>query len=386
MVNALEKKRLESIDFLRGLVMVIMAVDHVRDYFTDVRFNPLDLEQGDGALFLTRWITHFCAPIFVLLAGTSAGMMAATRSQAELSKFLFSRGLWLIFIEIVVITYGWTFQAITNLIILQVIWAIGVSMLVMSLLVWLPKWAIATFGFIIVFGHNILDFGLFPAPVQGPAPFWHALHNQGFTLDFGIPVAPAYPILPWIGVMPLGYLLADLFKKEAAERRRDLIRIGMAAIAVFFVLRAGGIYGEPKAFIAHDTVFHTALAFIDTTKYPPSLLYLLITLGPGLLVLAYAEQWRGRFVDWMVTFGRVPFFFYVVHIYLIHLAAMVAGKIQFGNWSATAGPFWQYPADYGLPLWGVWLVWFAVVVALYPACKWFAGVKARRKDWWLSYL
>lgn len=385
MGTGLAKQRLQSIDFLRGLVMVIMALDHVRNYFTDARFDPLDLEQGDAALFLTRWITHFCAPIFVFLAGTSAGLMAATRSKSDLSKFLLSRGLWLIFIEAVVITFGWTFQPITNTIILQVIWAIGVSMIVMAGLIWLPRWAIAAFGLVIVFGHNILDYGLFPAS-QGPSPFWHTLHNQTFTLDLGVPTFLAYPLLPWIGVMPLGYLLAGIYTESAEDRRGLLLRLGIASILVFFALRALGLYGEPKAFETKDSLLHTILAFVDTSKYPPSLLFLMMTLGPGLIILALAERWSGRFHDWMVTFGRVPFFYYVLHIYAIHVGAMLATELTGHGWQVGAGPFFQYPADYGFSVQIVWVFWIALVVLLYPACKWFAGVKARRKDWWLSYL
>jgi uncharacterized membrane protein len=380
------KSRLNSIDFLRGLVMVIMALDHVRDYFTDVRFDPLDLDQGSTELFLTRWITHFCAPVFVLLAGTSAGFMAARRSTAELSKFLISRGLWLIFVEAIIVTYGWTFSNPFSTLIFQVIWAIGVSMLVMAALVWTPKWFIMGFGIIMVFGHNILDLGVFPEPIRGPNPFWQGLHNQIFTLDFGTPAFIAYPVIPWIGLMPLGYLLADLYQKPSAERQQSLIWLGVSAVILFVVLRVSGVYGEPNPFEGHENNARAALDFLDTTKYPPSLLYLLMTLGPALITLGYAERWRGRFVDWMVTFGRVPFFYYILHIYVIHLGALVAAELTGFGWQATAIAFFQFPAEYGFGLPVVYAVWVALIIALYPACKWFAGVKARRKDWWLSYL
>ena len=387
MSNDGQSGRLNSIDFLRGLVMVIMAIDHVRDYFTNVRFDPLDLEQGSPELFLTRWITHFCAPVFVLLAGTSAGLMAARRTPQELSLFLLSRGLWLIFIELTVVTFAWTFQSLASIIVFQVIWAIGISMVVMAGLVLLPKWAIAAFALIIVFGHNILDFGLFPEnPSQGPMPFWHILHNPGFAMLWGIPAGIGYPVIPWIGVMPLGYLLADLYRKPAEERQKMLIKLGVGALGLFVILRAIGIYGEPNPFEGHESYVRAVLDFIDTTKYPPSLLYLLMTLGPALILLAYAESWRGKFVSWMVTFGRVPFFYYIAHLYLIHLAAM-AGTAYLGmGWAAALQPWWTYPQGYGFGLTVVYGVWLAIVLALYPACRWFAGVKARRKDWWLSYL
>lgn len=380
--------RLTSIDFLRGLVMVIMALDHVRDYFWDVRFDPLDLEQTNGAIFFTRWITHFCAPVFVLLAGLSAGLMAQRRTTAELSRFLFTRGLWLVFIEFTVITFGWTFGPLTNLVILQVIWAIGISLMVMSALVWTPKWFIATFAFIMVFGHNLLDFGLFPAPVSFDiaAPFWHGLHNSIFTLDLGFPTVLAYPIIPWIGVMPLGYLLADLYRMEAGRRNQLLIRMGLAAIIMFVLLRAINIYGDPNIWAGQKDMLWSFFAFLNVTKYPPSLLYLLITLGPGLLILSYAEKWRGRFVNWMVIFGQVPFFYYVLHIYLIHLAALAAAEFQGLGWRTTMGDSFSFPPEYGFSLPVVWAVWLMVVVMLYPLCKWFAGLKKRKKYWWLSYL
>lgn len=380
--------RLSSIDFLRGLVMVIMALDHVRDYFWDVRFDPLDLEQTNGALFMTRWITHFCAPIFVLLAGLSAGMMAGRRTTAELSRFLLTRGIWLIFIEFTVITFGWTFQSITTFTILQVIWAIGVSLVVMSALVWTPRWFIVSFALIVVFGHNLLDFGLFPAPVplNTFGPFWHALHNVVFTLDLGVPTIVAYPIIPWIGVMPLGYILAGIYKMEATKRQQLLVRIGFSAIILFVLLRVINIYGEPNLMVAQKDMLWNFFAFINVTKYPPSLLYLLITLGPGLIVLSYAEKWRGRFVNWMVVFGQVPFFYYVIHIYVIHLAALAAAEYQGIGWRALMQDSFSYPPEYGFSLPVVWMVWFILVVALYPICKWFADIKKRKKYWWLSYL
>ncbi len=378
--------RLNSIDFLRGLVMVIMALDHVRDFFTDARFDPADLTQTDSALFLTRWVTHFCAPIFVLLSGVSAGLMAERKSKRELSLFLATRGLWLIVIEATLVSFSWQFT-FGFAVILQVIWAIGVSMLLLSLLVHLPLWAIAGFGAIVVLGHNILDYGLFPPQDWSrPAPFWHGLHVGAFTLDFGLPAVMAYPLLPWVGLMPLGFLLARVYRMDTAARQQLLIRLGLGCTLAFLVLRAFNGYGNPSPWSVQDSGAFTVWSFLNTTKYPPSLAYLLMTLGPGLLVLAYAERWRGRFVDWMVTFGKVPFFYYLAHLYLGHLLALVAAELMGFGWRTVAAPMWAFPPEYGFSIWIVWLVWIAVVVMLYPACRWFADLKARRKDWWLSYL
>lgn len=380
--------RLTSIDFLRGLVMVIMALDHVRDYFWDVRFDPLDLEQTNVVWYVTRWITNFCAPTFVLLAGLSAGLMARRRTKAELSRFLFTRGLWLIFIEVTVVTFAWTFQPLQNLVILQVIWAIGVSLIVMSALVWTPKYFIAAFAIIMVFGHNILDFGLFPSPVpfEVVSPFWHVLHNQVFTLDMGFPIVASYPIIPWIGVMPMGYLLAGLYRMEAEERQKWLIRIGLSAVILFFILRAINFYGDPNVWVAQKDMLWNILAFFNVTKYPPSLLYLLITLGPGLMMLGYAEKWRGRFVNGMVVFGQVPFFYYVLHLYVIHLAALLAAELQGFGWRTTLINSFQFAPEYGFGPLVVWALWFILILLLYPLCKWFADIKKRRSYWWLSYL
>jgi uncharacterized membrane protein len=380
--------RIDSIDFLRGLVMVIMALDHVRDFFTDVRYEPLDLSQTDSALFLTRCITHFCAPIFILLSGDSAGMMAERKSKAELSRFLVSRGLWLIVVEVFLVSFGWQFSVGPGFAVgLQVIWAIGVSMIVLAGLVWLPVWAIAAFGGVLVLGHNILDYGLFPpSDWIKPAPFWHGLHSQGVTLVMGFQTLLMYPLVPWVGLMPLGYLLARLYRLDEEKRRRALLTMGFAAVGLFILVRGVNAYGNPSPWSSQASPGMTVLSFLNTTKYPPSLSFLLMTLGPGLLLLAVAEGWRGRFKNWMVVFGRVPFFYYLVHIYLAHLLALAAAEWQGFGWQALARPFWMLPEGYGFSLPVVWVIWLAVVIMLYPACKWFANVKARRKDWWLSYL
>lgn len=380
--------RLTSIDALRGLVILLMAVDHTRDFFTNVRFDPEDFTQGDTWLFLTRWITHFCAPVFVLLAGTSAGLMAERKSTADVSKFLAIRGLWLIFAELTLVTFGWQFNLGPSFVLAwQVIWVIGASMLVMAVLIWLPFWAITAFGLIVVFGHNALDYGLFPAQDWSqPQPFWHILHNQGFTTDVGIPSLMLYPLLPWIGVMPLGYALARLYRKPEEERRTLFLMLGLVCTSLFVILRFINGYGAPQHWEPQESAWYTVLDFFHALKYPPSLTFLLMTLGPGFLFLAYADRWHGWFKDMLVMFGRVPFFFYIVHIYLIHALAMVAAELQGGGWRSVTVGFWQLPADYGFDLWVVWVMWFTVIALLYPACKWFADLKGSRKDWWLSYL
>ncbi|MEO1240351.1 MAG: heparan-alpha-glucosaminide N-acetyltransferase domain-containing protein [Pseudomonadota bacterium] len=394
------KARIQSVDFLRGLVIVIMALDHVRDYVTNVRFDPLDLEQGDPALFLTRWITHFCAPVFVFLAGTSAGFQAQAGKQGkDLSMFLLTRGVWLIFLELTVVKMGWMFnlQLFIGYHFLQVIWVIGVSMIALAALVWLPLRAIAAIGVVIIVGHHLLapidtavmsglaTGGPFPTATSFSDALWLFLHMQG-----AIPIGPtfafiAYPAVPWIGVMALGYVFADIYKQEDKHRRSLMMKFGLGLTALFFVLRTINIYGDPSQWAVQDSIVKTMLSFLNTTKYPPSLLFLLMTLGPALVVLALSERWRGKAFDVFVTFGRVPLFFYVIHIYAAHAAAVLLAVLQ-GNGASSAMTFFVFfPAGHGVGLWGVYAIWITIVVALYfPSC-WFAGVKKRSNSWWMSY-
>lgn len=373
------RARIDSLDLLRGAVMVLMALDHVRDYFTSARFDPLDFSQTSVALFLTRWITHFCAPVFVFLAGTSAYRFGRRASRAELSRFLWTRGLWLVFLELTVVHFAWTFEAPwAGDPFVQVIWAIGWSMVLLAALVWLPLPAIAAFGIVVIAGHNALD-GIAPAAFGTLAPLWNVLHVQGPTPWTFV----AYPLIPWVGVMAAGYALGAAYDLDPARRRRLLLGLGTALIALFVVLRVPNLYGDLHPWTAQDNPVFTFLGVIKAHKYPPSLAFLLMTLGPALIALAMFERARGRMVNWLVTIGRVPLFFYVLHIMLAHaLARLVAGFMGI----ELDHVFWGQSADWGFGLPVVYAVWALVVVLLYPACRWFAAVKARRRDWWLSYL
>ncbi len=394
------KTRVQSVDFLRGLVIAIMALDHVRDYVTNVRFDPLDIDQTDPALFLTRWITHFCAPVFIFLAGTSAGFQAQAGKQGkELSMFLLTRGVWLVFLELTVVKMGWMFnlQLSIGYHFLQVIWAIGVSMIALAALVWLPLRVIAAIGVIMIAGHHLLapidaavmsglaTGGPFPTATSLGDALWLFLHMQG-----AIPIGPtfafvAYPVVPWIGVMALGYVFAEIYKQEDRRRRSLMMKFGLGLTILFFVLRAINIYGDPSQWAVQDSIVKTMLSFLNTTKYPPSLLFLLMTMGPALAVLSLSERWRGKAFDVFVTFGRVPLFFYVIHIYAAHAVAVGLAAIQ-GNGASSAMTFFVFfPAGHGVGLWGVYAIWFAIVVALYFPSGWFAGVKKRSNSWWMSY-
>ncbi|SHF53915.1 Uncharacterized membrane protein [Microbulbifer donghaiensis] len=378
--------RLVSVDFARGLVMVIMALDHVRDFTSSARFSPEDLNETSPAYFFTRWITHFCAPLFVLLAGMGAGFMRASRSPRELSIFLLTRGVWLIFIEQTVMSFGWSFvQPQGYALVLTTLSMIGFCMISMAAFIHLPRLPLLLLSLALIAGHNLLD-GRLPMPEQGLPPLWYGLHEDIFTRVAGIPLVVVYPLIPWLAVMPLGYLLADLYKDPDETRRRALVWLGGGAIGLFLLLRLFNVYGDPEVWEAQQSFAMTLVSFFNLEKYPPSLLYLLMTLGPGLLLLAWSERLRGSVVDVINTFGRVPFAYYILHIYIAHLLALGLAQWQGFGWRAAAGGWWTFPEGYGLPLPMVYVIWLGVVALLYPFCRWLAAVKARRKDWWLSYL
>jgi len=400
------RQRVDSIDLLRGIVMVIMMLDHTRDFVHNaaLAFDPTDLSRTNVALFLTRWVTHFCAPVFVFLAGTGAYLQwARGKSKKQLSWFLVTRGLWLIVLEVTVIKFGITFNPDYRFVgFFQVIWVIGVSMIILAGLIYLPKSVIAVFGLLMIALHNLFD-GIrvvgFRGPTQ-PMPglgtrLWILLHQpfDGFPiLGWPSPVVfVIYPLIPWIGVMALGYVFGALYRGHPQPRKRLLVIIGSSAILLFVIIRAINIYGDPSEWSSQKNILYTVLSFVNTTKYPPSLLFLLMTLGPAILALAFFESDAPRswIRNFFVTFGRVPLFFYLLQWYTAHLISLL---LHFAFGKPTSFLF-QAPLNFGPPPQGigfnlgvVYLSWIAGVMLLYPLCKWFAGVKARRKDWWLSYL
>jgi uncharacterized membrane protein len=388
--------RLTSIDMLRGLVIVIMALDHTRDFFsTAMSIDPMNDPNVGLPLALTRWITHFCAPVFVFLAGTSAGLMAARKTPAELCKFLLTRGLWLIFIELAVISTAVSFSpgGITEfggrtLVFLQVIWAIGASMVLLALLQFLGRKVCLGLGVAIVLGHNALD-GHWPVSaglVDTSPPVWAALHVAMSKIAGPFHFMFLYPLLPWLGVMLLGFGASGLFEREPAARNHALLIWGIAITAGFLALRFIDAYGEPNHWQAQERGVATLIDFLNTTKYPPSLQFLAMTLGPAAIFCAYADRMRGFFKDLFVMFGRVPFAFYVAHFYLLHALSVLLGVAQ--GFSAgqimTFPPF--YPPGYGVALSWVYAVWVLVIALLYPFCRWVADVKQRSRAWWLSYV
>jgi len=387
------KPRLDSIDTLRGIVIVLMALDHTRDFFSrDLAFDPTDLARTYPALFFTRWITHFCAPVFLFLAGTSA-FLSITRGKSirDLSWFLASRGLWCIVLELTWIRcLGWRFNFDFTDSFGLVFWAIGWSMIALSVLVHLPVRVVTGFGILMIATHNLLD-GVQPSAWGTFDWLWKILHSGG-TIELGgnFRFGAGYPLIPWIGVMAAGYGFGPVMVRPEGERRRLLFGLGALLIALFVIVRAANVYGDARPWSSQRNVLFTVFSFLNCAKYPPSLLYLLMTLGPSLIILGMLDRGTPRWLRPICEFGRVPLFFYLLHLPLIHGLAVIISWIQYGRagwWFANgpgAGPD-PMPPDYGFGLPVVYLVWVLVVIALYPACRWFAGFKRRRHDPWLSY-
>jgi uncharacterized membrane protein len=378
--------RNEAIDLLRGLVMVIMVLDHARDFWGGFTPNPNDLEVTTVALFYTRWVTNICAPVFVFLAGTSAYLYGSKRDSRQLSLFLLTRGLWLVLIELTVCKYVWIPEPGYSMVLLQVIWVIGCAMIALAGLCFLGAITVGLIGLVIVVGHNTLDI-LSPADFGQAAMLWTIGHEGGqLQLFEGVSWLVAYPLIPWIGVMALGYSFGTSVALARQQRSRLYLRTGLTLISLFIVLRVFNLYGDAALWSSQASLSFSVLSFLNTTKYPPSLMFLLMTLGPALCVLALLENWKSgsRVRDALLVFGRVPLFFYVLHLYLLRFTALPVSFALYGAEAATPPPGPAGSAMLGLG--ATYIAWVLAIILLYPACRWFAGVKKRRSDWWLSYL
>lgn len=397
-IKSLRPARIESIDVLRGLIMVIMALDHTRDFFHTTAWtdDPLNLATTTTGLFLTRWITHFCAPVFALLSGTSIYLQGLRKSRSELSMFLLKRGGWLIVAEIVLISPGFSFTWF-NPVSLVVFWSLGMSMILMAGLTWLPFRVVLGIGLTIVLGHNGLDYWE-QSPKFTPGIWWALIHggpNRVFEYAPGRVLEVLYPFLPWLGLMMLGYCLGRLFEPTVTQqkRRKWLLRFGTAAICLFVALRLLNGYGDPFPWGVQSDGLTTFFSFLKVHKYPPSLLYLCVTVGPGLLALAFLEPICNSVTNVLRTYGRTAFFYYTIHWYVLHSLRMVF-FFAAGHTMAEADKALQtIPMRFVLPGTGgyslpvVYLVWLAVVLALYPLCRWYDAYKtAHKEQWWLNYL
>jgi uncharacterized membrane protein len=379
--------RIESVDFLRGVVMILMALDHTRDFLGVNTTSPTDLGHTTIPLFFTRWITHFCAPVFFLLTGTGAYLSLRRKSKGQLSRFLFTRGLWLIFLECTLFRcLGFQFNFDYHVTLLNVLWALGWAMIVLSVLVHLPIPVTTALGIIMIAGHNSLDF------IRSSNPIWSILHSPNFILQSPQhSVFVVYTLIPWVGVTAVGYGLGRIYDWTSRSRRTFLLRAGLVLIAAFVVLRGINVYGDPLRWTMQKSALFTALSFLNTCKYPPSLLFLLMTLGPALVLLCVVERKTPELLRPALVFGRVPMFYFLLHIPLIHLIAVGACYARYGHvhWMFESPSISQFPITtppgWGFSLSIVYVFWIGVVIALYPLCRWFAAVKQRRSDTWLSY-
>jgi uncharacterized membrane protein len=380
------KQRITSIDILRGVIMIIMALDHVRDFFGKMPFDALDLTHTTPQLFLTRWITHFCAPVFVFLSGVSAYLSAGNNSSKEVSGFLLKRGLWLLLLEVTIINFGWFFDPAYHIHFLQVIWVFGWSMISLSALVYIKPLYVGLFGVVLIVGHNALD-GIRANTFGSWKLAWMLLHEQGFMpLGAGKAIFVVYPIIPWIGVMAAGYGFGVVFKLESSIRKQWLLCAGIASLLLFVVLRFFNIYGDPFPWQHQSDWWKNLLAFVRCQKYPPSLQYLLMTLGTAMVVLALIENTKNKITHFFTVFGKVPFFYYLLHIYLIHLMQLLIAAVTGFPIMSLLSRNESLTSTWGFNLPFVYLIWIIVIAVLYFPCRWFMKVKQRRKYWWLSYM
>jgi uncharacterized membrane protein len=388
----------EAIDAVRGTVMILMALDHVRDFIHNgaMSYLPTDLTQTTPLIFFTRWVTHICAPTFMLLAGVGAFLWRhGKRTKRQLSIFLFTRGLWLVALELTAMQLAYYFDASLKYpVLLGVLWALSASMIALALLIWLPIRVLAVLSIGVITLHNLLD-GVNAAQFGPAAWAWNVFYQAGAFPLAGATIIVVYPLVPWLAVMVVGFCLGPLFLKDRAVRRRYLTVIGAAATLAFVVIRAFNGYGNPQPWAEQRSPIFTVLSFLNTLKYPPSLDFLLMTLGPSLLALAWFDRPGLKPSNPLVVFGRVPLFYFVVHFYAVHAVAALLALARYGTGAlaflfqpmpSMGGSLEVYPTQFGYDLWVVFLVWAIIVLALYPACRWFAAIKARRNDWWLSYL
>jgi uncharacterized membrane protein len=388
------QSRVRGVDALRGAVMIVMALDHTRDYFHSAaaRFQPDDPARTTVALFFTRWITHFCAPVFFFTAGIGAYLWwSRGRTKIELSRLLATRGLWLVFLELTVLRFIMFFSLTNSPWMLTILWALGWSMVALAVLAWLPVRILAPLSILVIALHNLAD-AVTPDRFGSLGWLWNILHQPGMIELGGAVFLVAYPLVPWFAVMSAGFCFGAVVKKDDARRRAWMVWLGAAATAAFLVIRWANLYGDPRPWSIQANGF-TALSFLRVTKYSPSLDFLLMTLGPALLLLALFDR-----IDWkpsnpLIVFGRVPMFYFLAHFLAIHLLTIPFALVRYGRAGFLRNPLPSiggradlYPPGFGYSLGVVYAVWIAVVILMYPICLWFARLKERRRDWWLSYL
>jgi uncharacterized membrane protein len=396
---SINSTRLTSLDLLRGTVMVVMALDHTRDFFhrTAMVSSPTDLAKTTVSLFLTRWVTHFCLPVFMFLAGVSAYLWWQRRghTRRELSRFLWTRGVWFVLLELTLMQFAYNFNFSARIpILLLILWIFGLCMLALAALIYLPRTWLLAASLAAIALHNLLD-GISAKRFGAAAPIWLMLHQPGlFTLS-GRSFLVTYTLLPWIAVIAAGFCFGPVMEWESLRRQKFLRRLGLSLIAGFLALRFLNIYGDPVHWESQGSAAFTLLSFLNCTKYPASLDFLLMTLGPALLALSYFERWNSSLRNPLVVFGRVPMFYFVLHFYLIHAFAVFFAFLRYGSKAAgfafnpppsMGAPAGLFPPNYGYGLSATYCFWLLVVIASYPLCRWFARFRANHRYWWLSYL
>jgi uncharacterized membrane protein len=387
-MSSLSRTRVLSIDLLKGVVMVLMALDHTRDYFhqSSVLLDMTNPAHATYPVYLTRWITHLCAPAFSFLAGISVYISGNKKTKTALSIFLIKRGIWLIVMELTVISFAWYLNVDFKNTDLAVIWVLGVSMIFLAAFIHLPQNMILICSCVIIFGHNLLD------QVHFSNSFLWGVVHEVYTLKLSEThtLTVLYPIIPWIAVMALGYYFGQYFDNTfpTAQRRTLFNTVGFGAIVLFIIVRWANVYGDPVPWSAQQTIGRTILSFMNLTKYPPSLLYLLATLSVTFLFLANTESWQGKIVDFFSVFGRVPFFYYIVHLYLIRVLSLITAELTGHGWQLMVQRQFDVDLkDFGFSLEIVYLIWIVIILLLYPLCKAFDKYKqSHREQWWLSYL
>ena len=386
-------KRVQSIDLLRGIVMIIMALDHCRDflhYGVSIGEDPLDFATTTPFLFMTRWITHFCAPVFAFLSGTSIFLYSSNgKTKKQVAFFLFSRGLFLMLVEVFLIETLWDFNF--TIIYLQIIWAIGLSMVTLSILQYLSYKVLLLTGLLIVFGHNLLDTINIETPFL-KSVLWSIIHvRHDYPINNHLLFVVAYPFLPWLGLMILGYVFGRLYLPgiDSAFRKKTLRLAGVVSILLFIIIRWTNLYGDLHDWQVQKTIIFTVLDFIKTTKYPPSLLFILMTMGPALILLSFLESSSNSISKKVIVFGKVAFFYYVLHVFLIHSISWLVFFATGHTWNDLDLNHFKegsLPSGSGHPLWIVYFVWMLVIIILYFPCRWYSKYKATHKHWWLSYI
>jgi len=394
MYNGLTKERIRGIDTIRGLIMVIMTLDHSRDFlhFQGPAYAPTNMATTTVILFFTRWVTHFCAPTFVLLSGVSAFLAGLRRSRSELTGFLFTRGLWLILTDLLVISLLFTFDGRYHVFVLEVLWAIGCSMVLLALLVWLgaSRLLIGVLGCVLVFGHNLLDYAHIPQGGVGGNLMTLFLTGRGAVISLWGDriVVLLYAALPWSGMLLIGYVLGSLYRPDfdAARRRRVLIRVGCGVIVLFVLGRWINGYGDPAPWATQRDAAHTVLSFLNATKQPPSLLYVSMTIGPVLVLLAWVDRMQNGFTSFCTVYGNVPYFYFIVHLCLLRALNILLIPASGLAYQSDGNPLVWQAKGFGFPLWMCYGYWVFVVVALYLPCRWYGKYKRTHRQWWSSYL